>query len=115
MCFRWSVLERGRGHCRGAVCAAAVAVTGRYTPLRCTVLRTALLILPRAARRHGGSCRFCAGGGVWGGEPGAWGEVTAGLRVSRPVLVGRLLELDAAGALMTAHVCAGAQVGGAAG
>ncbi|MFE7216213.1 transposase [Streptomyces sp. NPDC057611] len=32
------------------------------------------------------------------GEPGVWGEVTAGLRVSRPVLVARLLELDAAGA-----------------
>lgn len=46
------------------------------------------------------------------GEPGAWGEVTAGLRVSRPVLVARLLELDAAGALTTAHVRAGAQVGG---
>ncbi|MFJ9588645.1 hypothetical protein [Streptomyces acidicola] len=46
------------------------------------------------------------------GEPGAWGEVTAELRVSRPVLVTRLLELDAAGALTTAHVRAGAQVGG---
>ncbi|MGW2354162.1 hypothetical protein [Actinacidiphila glaucinigra] len=46
------------------------------------------------------------------GEPGAWGEVAAGLRVSRPVLVARLLELDAAGALTTAHVRAGAQVGG---
>jgi hypothetical protein len=46
------------------------------------------------------------------GEPGAWGEVTAGLSVSRPVLVARLLELDAAGALTTAHVRAGAQVGG---
>ncbi|TQE31957.1 ATP-binding protein [Streptomyces ipomoeae] len=46
------------------------------------------------------------------GESGAWGEVTAGLRVSRPVLVARLLELDAAGALTTAHVRAGAQVGG---
>ncbi len=46
------------------------------------------------------------------GEPGAWGEVTAGLRVSRPVLVARLLELDAAGALTSAHVRAGAQVGG---
>ncbi|AOT57234.1 hypothetical protein A4G23_00020 [Streptomyces rubrolavendulae] len=46
------------------------------------------------------------------GEPGAWGEVTAGLRVSRPVLVARLLELEAAGALTTAHVRAGAQVGG---
>ncbi|MDX3458698.1 ATP-binding protein [Streptomyces sp. ME02-8801-2C] len=46
------------------------------------------------------------------GEPGAWGEVTAGLMVSRPVLVGRLLELEAAGALTTAHVRAGAQVGG---
>ncbi|MDQ1013571.1 hypothetical protein [Streptomyces afghaniensis] len=42
----------------------------------------------------------------------AWGEVTAGLGVSRPVLVARLLELDAAGALTTAHVRAGAQVGG---
>ncbi|MFF4467417.1 ATP-binding protein [Streptomyces mirabilis] len=41
-----------------------------------------------------------------------WGEVAAGLRVSRPVLVGRLLELDAVGALTTAHVRAGAQVGG---
>ena len=46
------------------------------------------------------------------GESGAWGEVTAGLRMSRPVLVARLLELDAAGALTTAHVRAGAQVGG---
>jgi hypothetical protein len=46
------------------------------------------------------------------GESGAWGEVTAGLRVSRSVLVARLLELDAAGALTTAHVRAGAQVGG---
>lgn len=46
------------------------------------------------------------------GEPGVWGEVTAGLRVSRPVLVARLLELDVAGALTTAHVRAGAQVGG---
>ncbi|MBH1935815.1 ATP-binding protein [Streptomyces sp. AV19] len=46
------------------------------------------------------------------GEPGVWGEVTAGLRVSRPVLVARLLELDAAGALTTAHVRAGVQVGG---
>lgn len=46
------------------------------------------------------------------GEPGVWGEVTAGLRVSRPVLVARLLELEAAGALTTAHVRAGAQVGG---
>jgi hypothetical protein len=46
------------------------------------------------------------------GEPGAWGEVTAGLRVSRPVLVARLLELNAAGVLTTAHVRAGAQVGG---
>lgn len=46
------------------------------------------------------------------GEPGAWGEVTAGLGVSRPVLVARLLELEAAGALTTAHVRAGAQVGG---
>ncbi len=46
------------------------------------------------------------------GEPGVWGEVTAGLRVSRPVLVARLLELDAAGALATAHVRAGAQVAG---
>ncbi|MEU1190783.1 ATP-binding protein [Streptomyces sp. NPDC005859] len=46
------------------------------------------------------------------GEPVAWSEVTAGLRVSRPVLVGRLLELEAAGALTTAHVRAGAQVGG---
>jgi hypothetical protein len=45
-------------------------------------------------------------------EPGVWGEITAGLRVSRPVLVARLLELDAAGALTTAHVRAGAQVGG---
>ncbi|MGW3658768.1 hypothetical protein ACWD6R_25180 [Streptomyces sp. NPDC005151] len=34
------------------------------------------------------------------------------MRVSRPVLVARLLELDAAGALTTAHVRAGAQVGG---
>lgn len=50
------------------------------------------------------------GGGV--GESGAWGEVTAGLRVSRPVLVARLLELDAAGALTAAHVRACAQVGG---
>ncbi|MEH0475123.1 ATP-binding protein [Streptomyces sp. B21-097] len=41
-----------------------------------------------------------------------WGEVTAGLRVSRTVLVARLLELEAAGALTTAHVRAGAQVGG---
>ncbi|MFF8973650.1 hypothetical protein [Streptomyces sp. NPDC014995] len=41
-----------------------------------------------------------------------WGEVAAGLRVSRPVLVARLLELEAAGALTTAHVRAGAQVGG---
>ncbi|CAM5513506.1 MULTISPECIES: AAA family ATPase [Streptomyces] len=41
-----------------------------------------------------------------------WGVVTAGLRVSRPVLVARLLELEAAGALTTAHVRAGAQVGG---
>ncbi|MFH8477170.1 hypothetical protein [Streptomyces sp. NPDC018000] len=32
--------------------------------------------------------------------------------MSRPVLVARLLELDAAGALTTAHVRAGAQVGG---
>jgi hypothetical protein len=32
--------------------------------------------------------------------------------VSRPVLVARLLELEAAGALTTAHVRAGAQVGG---
>lgn len=46
------------------------------------------------------------------GEPGAWGEVTAGLRVSSPVLVARLMGLDAAGALTTAHVRAGAQVGG---
>ncbi|WP_405551143.1 hypothetical protein OG215_41130 (plasmid) [Streptomyces globisporus] len=46
------------------------------------------------------------------GEPGVWGEITAGLRVSRPVLVARLMELDAAGALTTAHVRAGAQVGG---
>ncbi|MFJ3966090.1 AAA family ATPase [Streptomyces sp. NPDC090036] len=46
------------------------------------------------------------------GEPGVWGEVTAGLRVSRPVLVARLLELEAAAALTTAHVRAGAQVGG---
>lgn len=46
------------------------------------------------------------------GEPGVWGEVTAGLRVSRLVLVARLLELEAAGALTTAHVRAGAQVGG---
>ncbi|MFD8197248.1 AAA family ATPase [Streptomyces wuyuanensis] len=46
------------------------------------------------------------------GEPGVWGEVTAGLRVSRPVLVARLLELDAAGVLTTAHVRAGGQVGG---
>ncbi|MFD7291098.1 AAA family ATPase [Streptomyces sp. NPDC059863] len=36
----------------------------------------------------------------------------AGLRMSRPVLVARLLELDAAGALTTAHVRAGVQVGG---
>lgn len=43
---------------------------------------------------------------------GAWGEVTAGLRVSRPVLVARLLELDATGPLTTAHVRVGAQVGG---
>ncbi|MFD4879574.1 AAA family ATPase [Streptomyces sp. NPDC058420] len=41
-----------------------------------------------------------------------WGDVTAGLMVSRPVLVARLLELEAAGALTTAHVRAGAQVGG---
>lgn len=46
------------------------------------------------------------------GEPGAWGEVAAGVRVSRPVLVARLLELDAAGVLTSAHVRAGAQVGG---
>uniref|UniRef100_UPI003F497F3C AAA family ATPase n=1 Tax=Streptomyces chartreusis TaxID=1969 RepID=UPI003F497F3C len=46
------------------------------------------------------------------GESGAWGEITAGLRVSRPVLVARLLELDAAGVLTAAHVRAGAQVGG---
>ncbi|WP_223733435.1 ATP-binding protein [Streptomyces purpurogeneiscleroticus] len=46
------------------------------------------------------------------GEPGAWGEITAGLRVSRPVLVARLMEFDAVGALTTAHVRAGAQVGG---
>ncbi len=46
------------------------------------------------------------------GESGAWSEITAGLRVSRPVLVARLLELDAAGALTAAHVRAGAQVGG---
>ncbi|MFI7236852.1 hypothetical protein [Streptomyces cyaneofuscatus] len=46
------------------------------------------------------------------GEPGVWGEVASGLRVSRPVLVARLLELDAAGALTSAHVRAGAQVGG---
>ena len=38
------------------------------------------------------------------GEPGVWGEVTAGLKVSRPVLVAWLLELDAAGAPATAHV-----------
>jgi cytochrome P450 len=30
---------------------------GRYTSLRSTVLRTALLILPRAARLHRGGCR----------------------------------------------------------
>lgn len=41
------------------------------------------------------------------GEPGVWGEVTAGLRVSRPVV-----ELEAAGALTAAHVRAGALVGG---
>ena len=58
-----------------------------------------------AVRRHGGRCRFCAAEGCGVGEPGAWGEV-------RPVLVARLLELDAAGALTTAHVRAGAQVGG---
>lgn len=46
------------------------------------------------------------------GEPGAWGEVTAGLRMSRPALVARLLELETAGALTTAHVRAGAHVGG---
>ncbi|MET4648233.1 hypothetical protein ABID95_008003 [Streptomyces atratus] len=46
------------------------------------------------------------------GESGAWGEVVSGLRVSRPVLVARLLELDAAGALTSAHVRAGAQAGG---
>ncbi|WP_327129794.1 hypothetical protein [Streptomyces sp. NBC_01727] len=46
------------------------------------------------------------------GESGAWGEVASGLRVSRPVLVARLLELDAAGALTSAHVRAGAQAGG---
>ncbi|MEE1810075.1 hypothetical protein [Streptomyces sp. BE133] len=34
------------------------------------------------------------------------------MRVSRPVLVARLLELDAAGALTSAHVRAGAQAGG---
>lgn len=36
-----------------------------------------------------------------------WVEVTARLDVSRPVLVMRLLELDAAGALTTAHARAG--------
>ncbi|MFB7560205.1 AAA family ATPase [Streptomyces brevispora] len=41
-----------------------------------------------------------------------WGEVVSGLGVSRPVLVARLLELDAAGALTSAHVRAGAQAGG---
>ncbi|GAA2346374.1 hypothetical protein Scani_18310 [Streptomyces caniferus] len=41
------------------------------------------------------------------GEPGVWVEVTARLDVSRPVLVMRLLELDAAGALTTAHARAG--------
>lgn len=65
----------------------------------CAAARWPVSVLPRAE-----------GGGV--GEPGAWGEITAGLRVSRPVLVARLLELDAAGALTTAHVRAGAQVGG---
>ncbi|CDR18180.1 predicted protein [Streptomyces iranensis] len=39
-------------------------------------------------------------------------RVSAGLGVSRPVLVARLLELDAAGALTTAHVRADAHVGG---
>ena len=43
---------------------------------------------------------------------GVRGEVMAGLGVSRPVLVARLLELDAVGVLSSAHVRAGAQVGG---
>ncbi|MFC5034584.1 AAA family ATPase [Streptomyces sp. DSM 41987] len=38
--------------------------------------------------------------------------MAAGLGVARPVLVARLLGLDAAGALTSAHVRAGAQVGG---
>ncbi|GAO12829.1 hypothetical protein TPA0598_13_00130 [Streptomyces lydicamycinicus] len=41
------------------------------------------------------------------GEPGVWGEVTARLGVSRPVLVARLLELDAARGVTTAHVRVG--------
>lgn len=45
------------------------------------------------------------------GEVGVWGEVAAGW-VSRQMLVARLLELDAVGALTPAHVRAGAQVGG---
>ncbi|MFG3105082.1 hypothetical protein ACGFZL_31820 [Streptomyces sp. NPDC048182] len=79
----------------------------RYTPLRSTVLRTALLI--PFGLRGGTVVRVglarAEGGGV--GEPGAWGEVTAELKASRPVLVARLLELDADGALTTAHVRAG--------
>jgi AAA domain len=46
------------------------------------------------------------------GEPVAWGETAGGLGVARPVLVARLLELDGAGALTSAHVRAGAQVSG---
>ncbi|MFJ6838705.1 AAA family ATPase [Streptomyces sp. NPDC091209] len=46
------------------------------------------------------------------GEPGVWGEVAAGLSVSRPVLVARLLELEASGTLTAAHVRASAQVAG---
>ncbi|MFJ5731016.1 hypothetical protein [Streptomyces paradoxus] len=50
---------------------------------------------------------FARAGGHGVGKPGAWGEVAAGLRVSWPVLVAWLLELEAAGAWTTAHVRAG--------
>ncbi|MER7959381.1 hypothetical protein [Streptomyces sp. NPDC096030] len=46
------------------------------------------------------------------GESGTCGETTARLKLSRPALVARLLELDTAGALTTAHVRAAAQVSG---
>jgi hypothetical protein len=81
---------------------------GRYTLARVAVTGTVLLIFLRGGWVHGGLLS-----GVWPGEDRVGKRELEGLvSVSRPVLVGRLLQLDAAGGVTSAHVRAGAQLAG---